>query len=55
MEAALLMFDVAGLVLVAVWLGRGNGRTGLFAWQSRPPKADPPEANRRARARGRQA
>ena len=38
MEAALLMFDVAGLVLVALWLAGGNGLAGLFAWRL-PPRA----------------
>ena len=50
MEAALLMFDVIGLVLVALWLRRGDGRAGLFAWQSRPPEAD--EGVRARRRRG---
>ena len=49
MEAALLMFDVIGLVLVALWLGRGNGQAGLFAWRSVPPGADKGVRARRRR------
>jgi hypothetical protein len=36
MEAALLMFDVVGVTLVLLWLGRGKGTAGLFAWRPDP-------------------
>jgi hypothetical protein len=37
MEAALLMFDVVGIIIVMVWLARGNGTAGLLAWRPDPP------------------
>ncbi len=37
MEAALLMCDVIGIALVLLWVARGRGTEGLFAWRPDPP------------------
>lgn len=37
MEAALLMCDVIGITLVLLWVARGRGVSGLFAWRPDPP------------------
>ncbi len=50
MEAALLMFDVAGLVLVVLWLTGGNGLAGLFAWRPPSRAAEKPNRTRRDQA-----
>ena len=36
MEAALLMFDVIGVILVLLWVARGRGDAGLPAWRADP-------------------
>ncbi len=38
MEAALLVCDVIGITLVLLWVARGRGTTGLFAWRPDPPQ-----------------
>ena len=48
MEAALLMFDVVGIVLVLLWAGRGRSTAGLFAW--RPGPASKPPSRRGSKA-----
>jgi hypothetical protein len=47
MEAALLMFDVVGVGLVLLWVVRGQGTRGLFAWRSDPAAGRPGKPARR--------
>ena len=45
MEAALLMFDVVGIVLVALWVVRGRDSAALLDWREHTPP-DPPDRKR---------